>query len=328
MDYINSLLLKLSEKQKNIVLNIRPDFQITLAEYIKNILIKHVDEEGYVTVKGEKVSLENYVNNIIYRNSSIVEKFIYRNGGTNDHLIHDLENYTYGSNQAKENEMDYTLTCCNSLYSNKELEDICIKDIIGTLCENSNFTISQMLDSLYSGVNEYSSRNNNLLNSDINDNIRRINDMDPLEVVMIGDKYYLKSDGHHRIYYLLLCYLMEKSKCLTPEDIELIDFTYTFKFNVTKKLDNDLVNMISYAMIKSHLEDFKVLFVDKQTGKMRIEILNEEIDINNDDELINEFEKYLQQSNNENLINTLNSIGFFEKVNIDLKANQAKEISM
>ena len=201
MDYINSLLLKLSEKQKNIVLNIRPDFQITLAEYIKNILIKHVDEEGYVTVKGEKVSLENYVNNIIYRNSSIVEKFIYRNGGENDKLQDSLNTSTFGALKAKESDLDYTLTCGNYVYSNKEVEDVCIKDIVGTLCENENLTVYEMLESLYSGNNEYSSRNNNLLNSDINDNINRIDEMDPLDLVMLDGKYYIKNDGNHRIYY-------------------------------------------------------------------------------------------------------------------------------
>ena len=52
MKYVNDLLSKLNEKQKNMVLNIRPDFQITLYDYITTVLIKHVDATGCVTVNG------------------------------------------------------------------------------------------------------------------------------------------------------------------------------------------------------------------------------------------------------------------------------------
>lgn len=235
MDYINALLLKLTEKQKNMVLNIKSDFQITLYDYVTTVLIKHVDEVGCVTVNGNKILLDNYVNNIIYKNSSTIEKFLYDNGSNVENLQEYFNSTVFGTLKAKENDVDYTLTCQNIIYSNSEIENICIKDIVGTLCEDNNLTLEQMLESLYSNNNAYSSRNNNFLQMDIDSNIESIRQLEPINIVMIDNKYYIKSDGHHRIYYLLLCYLLEISKCQSAEKIEQINRKYTFSYNVYKK---------------------------------------------------------------------------------------------
>ena len=62
-----------------------------------------------------------------------------------------------------------------------------------------------MLASLYSDKDSYSSRSNKFLKEDINSNIERIKELDPIDLIMINDKYYIKSDGHHRVYYLIMC---------------------------------------------------------------------------------------------------------------------------
>jgi len=149
MKHIDELLSKLTEKQKNIVLNIKPDFQITLYNYITTILIKHVDVNGCVTVNGNKILLENYVNNIIFKNSSIIERFLLDNDSDVEKLQEYFNSTILGTLKAKENDIDYTLTCQNTVYSNNQIENICIKDIVGTLCEDNNLTLGLMLESLY-----------------------------------------------------------------------------------------------------------------------------------------------------------------------------------
>ena len=322
MDYINALLLKLTEKQKNMVLNLKSDFQITLYDYVTTVLIKHVDEVGRVTVNGNKILLDNYVNNIIYKNSSTIEKFLYDNGSNVENLQEYFNSTVFGTLKAKENDVDYTLTCQNIIYSNSEIENICINDIVGTLCEDKNLTLEQMLESLYSNNNAYSSRNNNFLQMDIDSNIESIRQLEPINIVMIDNKYYIKSDGHHRIYYLLLCYLLEISKCQSAEKIEQINRKYTFSYNVSKKSNSEILNMISYAMIKCKLEDLKVLFIDDLTGLIKIQLNGKEIEVYNDNELINLMKIYLQESYNPELINILNTIGFFERSNfLNLEEN-------
>ncbi|MDD6879343.1 MAG: hypothetical protein PUD59_03830 [bacterium] len=323
MNHINALLLKLTEKQKNMVLNIKPDFQITLYDYVTTVLIKHVDEIGYVTVNGKKILLDNYINNIIYKNSSTIEKFLYDNGSNIENLQEYFNSNVFGTLKAKENDVDYTLTCQNTIYSNSEIENICIKDIIGTLCEDKNSTLEQMLESLYSNQNPYSSRNNSFLKMNIDSNIENIRQLAPINIVMIDNKYYIKSDGHHRIYYLLLCYLLEISKCKSTEEIERTNKKYTFAYNVSKKSNSELLNMISYAMIKCRVEDLTVLFIDNSTGLIKIQLNDKIIDVYNENELINLMEEYLKESYNPELINMLNAIGFFERTNLNLRENNS-----
>lgn len=321
MNYINALLLKLTEKQKNMLLNIKSDFQITLYDYVTTVLIKHVDEDGCVNVNGNKILLDNYVNNIIYKNSSTIEKFLYDNDSNIENLQEYFNSNVFGTLKAKENDVDYTLTCQNTIYSNSEIENICIKDIIGTLCEDKNLTLEQMLESLYSNQNSYSSRNNSFLKMNIDSNIENIRQLAPINIVMIDNKYYIKSDGNHRIYYLLLCYLLEISKCKSTEEIEQTNKKYTFAYNVSKKSNSELLNMISYAMIKCRVEDLKVLFIDNSTGLIKIQLNDKIIDVYNDNELINLMEEYLKESYNPELINMLNAFGFFERTNLNLQEN-------
>jgi len=156
---------------------------------------------------------------------------------------------------------------------------------------------------------------------DIDYNIEKIRQLEPINIVMIDNKYYIKSDGNHRSYYLLLCYLLEISKCQSPEKIEQINRKYTFSYNVSKKSNSEILNMISYAMIKCKLEDLKVLFIDNLTGLIKIQLNGKEFDVYNDNELINLMEIYLQESYNPKLINVLNTIGFFERINLNLEEN-------
>lgn len=319
MEYIKDLLSKLTEKQKNIVLNIRPNYQITLYNYITTILIKHVDEAGCITVNGNKISLENYVNDIIYRNSSVIEQFLYDNGANSESLIEYFSQEISGSSKARENDIDYTLTYQNTIYANNNIEFVCIKNIIGTLCEEHNMKLENMLESLYSDKDAYSSRCNRFLKNDINSNIEMIRELEPIDLVMIDDKYYIKSDGHHRVYYLIMCYLIEISKCNSKEQIEKINQKYTFPFNVTRKVDNELLNMISYAMIKSNVDDMKVVEFDDKEGVIKIQLNAIIYEINNDEELLNIINKYLSQTTNTNLIDMLSVIGFFKKYHLDVE---------
>ena len=43
MNIVAEVLSRLTEKEKNIVLNIKPNFQISLYDYITKILVKHID---------------------------------------------------------------------------------------------------------------------------------------------------------------------------------------------------------------------------------------------------------------------------------------------
>lgn len=319
MKHIDDLLSKLTEKQKNMVLNIRPDYQITLYNYITTILIKHVDEMGCVAVNGNKILLEHYVNNIIYRNSSVIEQFLYDNETSVEMLSKYLSQEINGNSKAKENDVDYALTYQNTIYTNSSVEFVCIKNIIGTLCEEYNITLEQMLASLYLDNDSYSSRSNKFLKEDINSNIERIKELDPIDLIMINDKYYIKSDGHHRVYYLIMCYLIEISKCNSQEQIEIIDGKYTLPFNVTKKSNNELLNMISYAMIKSNDDDLKVTEFDVEDGSMKIQLNDNTYDIKNDEELLNILSDYLSKTNNPKLIYILSTIGFFEKYNLNVE---------
>ena len=319
MKHIDDLLSKLTEKQKNMVLNIRPDYQITLYNYITTILIKHVDEMGYVAVNGNKILLEQYVNNIIYRNSSVIEQFLYDNETSVEMLSKYLSQEINGNSKAKENDVDYALTYQNTIYTNSSVEFVCIKNIIGTLCEEYNITLEQMLASLYLDNDSYSSRSNKFLKEDINSNIERIKELDPIDLIMINDKYYIKSDGHHRVYYLIMCYLLEISKCNSQEQIEIIDGKYTLPFNVTKKSNNELLNMISYAMIKCNIDDLKVIELAAEDGSMKIQLNDNTYDIKSDEELLNILSDYLSKTNNPKLISILSTIGFFEKYNLNVE---------
>lgn len=79
--------------------------------------------------------------------------------------------------------------------------------------------------------------------------------------------------------------------------------------------------MISYAMIKCKLEDLKVLFIDDLTGLIKIQLNGKEIEVYKDKELIYLMKIYLQESYNPELINILNTIGFFERSNLNLEEN-------
>ena len=317
MEYINKILLNLTDKEKNILLEIKPNYKISLYDYITTILIKHVDEKGYIIINSNKILLENYINKIIYNNSSPIEKFLHKNGADIEKMNKYLQSKIYGNLYAKTNDIDYTLTYRNNIYNNKKIENICIKNIIGTLCEENNITFEEMLNTLYSNKDEYSKRNNKLLREGINENIEKIKNKTPIELIMINNNYYIKSDGNHRVYYLLLCYNLELSKCKTTEEINMINNKYTLPFIINKKSKNELLNMISYAMIKCNIEDLKVINQDNITGIIKLQLKENIYEINNDNELIQILNEYLIATKNSQLINTLEEIGFFEKYNLN-----------
>lgn len=319
MNFIAEVLSRLTDKEKNIVLNIKPNFQISLYDYITTILVKHIDETGNITINSKKISLECYVNNIIYRNSSVIEQFLYDNGTNIGKMAGYFDLEILGNSKAKENDIDYTLTYRNTIYFNSSVESVCIKDIVGTLCEEKTVSFQQMLTSLYSNKNEYCSRNNKFLKESIDSNIEKIKGLDPINLVVINNEYYIESDGHHRVYYLLLCYLIEISKCNGREEIEKINNKYTFSFNVVKKSNNELLNMISYAMIKCNVEDLKIIEFDNDKNLIKLQLNGNIYDIRNNDELLNILKEYLVNTTNSKLIDMLLLIGFFQKYNVNIE---------
>lgn len=319
MNFITEVLSRLTDKEKNIVLNIKPNFQISLYDYITTILVKHIDETGNITINSKKISLDCYVNNIIYRNSSVIEQFLYDNGTNIGKMAGYFDLEILGNSKAKENDIDYTLTYRNNIYFNSSVESVCIKDIVGTLCEEKTVSFQQMLTSLYSNKNEYCSRNNKFLKESIDSNIEKIKGLNPINLAVINNEYYIESDGHHRVYYLLLCYLIEISKCNGREEIEKINNKYTFSFNVVKKSNNELLNMISYAMIKCNVEDLKIIEFDNDKSLIKLQLNGNIYDIRNNDELLNILKEYLVKTTNSKLIDMLLLIGFFQKYNVNIE---------
>lgn len=315
MNYIDYIASKLSEKEKNIVLNLSSGVSVTLINYIYANLAKHVDANGNVNFKGNIISAEQYVRNIIYNKSSLIDKFIIDNGGSLDILNNGT---VQGDMEARKNDIDYTLTCQNYIYKFDSIESICIKDIIGTLSDDNSKTLEEMLNSLYNDTdNAYSSRGNKFLKEDISTNIERLkNNEDLINLAQIGDKFYLKGDGNHRIFYILLCYTLEKSKCKTKEELQLLDEKYTFKFNVSKKSNSQFINMVSYALIKSKVNGIQIINNANNNG-ISVIINEQPYMVSSEDEFIAVFIEYLENNYNENLINNLDSIGFFNSLNLN-----------
>ena len=109
------------------------------------------------------------------------------------------------------------------------------------------------------------------------------------------------------------------SKCNGREEIEKINNKYTFPFNVVKKSNNELLNMISYAMIKCNVEDLKIIEFDNDKSLIKLQLNGNIYDIRNNDELLNILKEYLVKTTNSKLIDMLLLIGFFQKYNVNIE---------
>lgn len=168
---------------------------------------------------------------------------------------------------AKDNDFDYTLTYGNMIYKNKEIQNVRIEDIVGSFTFEEKLSLDNALKVLYNHNDSYGERNINKLNNDIYTNLNNIkNTVDAIDLIQIGDKYYVGQDGNHRVFYLINEY--NKLKNQFKDDVDKlaeINKMFELKCRVTKKSEFELINKICYALNKCWIDDFKIdNFLDKE----------------------------------------------------------------
>ena len=106
-------------------------------------------------------------------------------------LSPDFKRKIFGSNEAKKNDFDYTLTSNNGIYCNNSFEKVSIKEVIGTTSKQDDNILLNYISELYTDRHEYGRRSLVYLNSSIPDNIDSINRERPeqaIKTIKINDK--------------------------------------------------------------------------------------------------------------------------------------------
>lgn len=166
----------------------------------------------------------------------------------------------YATNEARKNDFDYTLTYGNILFNNSLIGEVSIKDIVGSFAFQDNMTLEEILGQLYNNKDTYGQRNLYRLQNDVYSNLESIkNSNEVIDLIQIGDKYYVNKDGNHRAFYLLSEYKKELEKYKdNPEKIKELDSLFSLKCKITKKTEYDFFNKICYALNKCWIDDISI----------------------------------------------------------------------
>ena len=134
---------------------------------------------------------------------------------------------------------------------------VCITDIIGSDAFKSSGSIYDLLDNLFNERNNPLHRKNTdlleLNTADIMEGLQISFSDDPVILAEYEGKYFVRTNGNHRVFAMYLNYLIEKQKLHTTEEIEKLNKKYTFPTWVMQ-IDTNM----SYA---------NFILQSKQTGK-------------------------------------------------------------
>ena len=134
---------------------------------------------------------------------------------------------------------------------------VCITNIIGSDAFKTSGSIYDLLDNLFNERNNPLHRKNTdlleLTTVDIMEGLQISFSDDPIILVEYEGKYFVRTNGNHRVFAMYLNYLIEKQKLHTTEEIEKLNKKYTFPTWVMQ-IDTNM----SYA---------NFILQSKQTGK-------------------------------------------------------------
>lgn len=199
-------------------------------------------------------------------------------------------------NNARNNDFDYTLTYGNIIYTNREMQNVSIDDIVGSFAFEEQLSLENALSILYNHNDSYGERNFDKLNNDIYTNLNNIkNSNDFIDLIKIGDKYYVGQDGNHRVFYLINEYNRLKEQFKNdPDKLSEIKKMFEIKCRVTKKLEFESINKICYALNKCLIHDIRISFPMDKEAICQVEYSGNIYLIKSEEEFLNFFKSYYE----------------------------------
>lgn len=293
---IQSLSGKIAKIDANLVSVVRAQ--------IKNSALQYgVDPNAFCFDVGVKNKIENIKgkNTIDYDAfekkgiSKQIIDFLVNNGMNLNNLFSIFNSNMKGINDARRNDYDYTLTWGNIIYKNNIQQLVYIKDIVGSFGLDSSMDLLPCVSLFYNEKDGYGQRSLNNLKVDIMSNVDAIlNSNVPLKLIEIDGKYYVGQDGNHRVFYLILAYLILKEKFKNDSEmLTRIEQKFAINAEVRKKSGYDKIDKICYCLSKCWNDDIKVSFNNENGGIALLQIGDNKYEINEESDFIECFNNYL-----------------------------------
>lgn len=129
-----------------------------------------------------------------------------------------------------------------SVQKDKVKKYVCITDIIGSDAFRGNGNIYDLMAQFFDEKGDpYHRRSTDLLeltSSDIMEGLKLSFSDDPIILAEYEGKYFVRTNGNHRVFAMYLNYLLEKQNAHTPEEIEALKAKYTFP-TLVMEIDTD-----------------------------------------------------------------------------------------
>lgn len=234
----------------------------------------------------------------------------------------------------RNNDFDYTLTYENMIYKNKEIQNVSIDDIVGSFAFQEQLSLDNALSILYNHNDSYGERNFDKLNNDIYTNLNNIkNSNEFIDLIKIGDKYYVGQDGNHRIFYLINEYNKLKEQFKNdPDKLSKIIKMFEIKCRVTKKLEFESINKICYALNKCWIDDIRITFPMEKEAICQVEYNGNIYLIKNDEEFLIFFKSYYESMEKDSdkynkLTSVLSNMGILNVSESIIKHDKSDELN-